>query len=35
VPVVEVADYLGMTPAMVLKVYGHTASEYQKRAAAA
>lgn len=35
VPVVEVADYLGMSPAMVLKVYGHTSSEYQKRAAAA
>jgi len=35
VPTQEVADYLGMTPAMVLKVYGHTASEYQKRAAAA
>lgn len=35
VPIVEVADYLGMTPAMVIKVYGHTASEYQKRAAAA
>lgn len=35
VPVQEVADYLGATPAMILKVYGHTASEYQKRAAAA
>jgi integrase len=35
VPVVEVADYFGMSPAMVLKVYDHTSSEYQKRAAAA
>jgi integrase len=35
VPPVEVAEYLGMSLAMVLKVYGHTSSAYQKAAAAA
>lgn len=35
VPPVEVAEYLGMSLAMVLKRYGHTSSEYQKAAAAA
>lgn len=32
---VEVAEYLGMSLAMLLKVYGHTAAEYQRAAAAA
>lgn len=31
----EVGEYLGMSLAMVLKVYGHTSSAYQKAAAAA
>ncbi|WP_147019871.1 MULTISPECIES: site-specific integrase [Methylobacteriaceae] len=35
VPVQEVAEFLGLTPGVVLKTYGHTASEYQKRMAAA
>ncbi|MBI1689555.1 integrase [Methylorubrum sp. DB1722] len=35
VPPVEVAEYLGMSLAMLLKVYGHTAAEYQRAAAAA
>ncbi|TXN68467.1 tyrosine-type recombinase/integrase [Methylobacterium sp. WL6] len=35
VPPVEVSEYLGMSLAMVLKVYGHTSSAYQKAAAAA
>ncbi|WP_246691502.1 integrase [Methylobacterium sp. WL12] len=32
---VEVSEYLGMGLSMVLKVYGHTSSAYQKAAAAA
>ena len=32
---VEVAEYLGMSLPMLLKVYGHTSSEYQRAAAAA
>lgn len=32
---VEVGEYLGMSLAMVLRVYGHTSSEYQRAAAAA
>ena len=35
VPPHEVGEYLGMTVKMVLETYGHTHSEYQKRAAAA
>ncbi|KST61191.1 hypothetical protein AO398_00430 [Methylobacterium sp. GXS13] len=35
VPPVEVAEYLGMSLPMLLKVYGHTSSEYQRAAAAA
>lgn len=35
IPPVEVGEYLGMSLAMVLKVYGHTSSEYQRAAAAA
>ena len=35
VPPVEVAEYLGMSLQMLLKVYGHTAAEYQRAAAAA
>lgn len=35
VPPVEVSEYLGMSLAMLLKVYGHTAAEYQRAAAAA
>ena len=34
VPTAEVADYLGMTEAMVETTYGHSHVEYQKRAAA-
>ena len=35
IPPVEVAEYLSMSVAMVLKRYGHTSSEYQRAAAAA
>ena len=35
IPPVEVGEYLGMSLAMVLRVYGHTSSEYQRAAAAA
>lgn len=35
VPPHEVGEYLGMSVKMVLETYGHTHSEYQKRAAAA
>lgn len=35
IPPVEVGEYLGMSLAMVLKVYGHTSSAYQRAAAAA
>ncbi len=35
VPPIEVAEYLSMSLKMLLDTYGHTASEYQKAAAAA